>query len=79
MLGTKNTWNSEKCSLALPLQHCNSQHFDILEIGITQAAGNEMGFKHVIPERISVEDWRSSLSAVYRRPQRRFLMLKMSF
>ena len=34
MLGRKNTWNSGKCSLALPLQHCNFQ-FDISEIRVT--------------------------------------------
>ena len=32
VLGSKNTWNSGKYSLPLPLQHCNLQFSDISEI-----------------------------------------------
>ena len=49
MLGSKNTWNSGKCTLALPLQHSNFQFFDIFEIGVTERVGKEVGFKLVIP------------------------------
>ena len=59
MLGTKNTWDSGKCLLALPLQHSNFQFFDNFEIGFTERAGKEVDFKHVL--RILVEDWGSGL------------------
>ena len=59
MLGSKNTWNSGKCSVALPLQHFNLQFFDIFEIGVTEKDGKEVDFKHGTPLRILVEDWLS--------------------
>ena len=49
MLGSKNTWNSGKCSPALPLQHNNLQFSDIFEIAVIERVGKEVGFKHVIP------------------------------
>ena len=49
MLGSKNTWNSGKCSLAHPLQYSNFQFFDIFEIGIAERVGKEVDFKHVQP------------------------------
>ena len=49
MLGAKNTHNNGKCLLALPLQHCDLQFFDIFKIGVTEWVGNEVNFKHVTP------------------------------
>ena len=49
VLRSKNRWNSGKCLLALPLQHCNFQFFDIFEIGVSERVVKEVGFKHVIP------------------------------
>ena len=48
-LGSKNTWNSGKYSLALPLQDFNLQFFNIFEIGLTEQVGKEVDLKHVIP------------------------------
>ena len=45
MLGTKNRWNSGKCSLALPLQHSNFQFLDIFEIGVTERVVKDVDFK----------------------------------
>ena len=49
MLGSKNTRNSGNCSLALALQHCNFQFFNISEIRVTERVVTEVGFKPVIP------------------------------
>ena len=49
MLGRKNTSDTGKCSLALPLQHCNLQFFEILNIRVTERVGKKAGFKHDIP------------------------------
>ena len=59
MLGTKNRCNSGKYSLALPLQHCNFQFFDISEIGTAQRLVEQMGFCVVCGVRILVKDCRS--------------------
>ena len=61
MLRSKNTRNSGKRTLALPLQHSNYQFLDIFEIGVTERAGNELGFKHVSTPRILDQDWRDGL------------------
>ena len=49
ILARKSAWNSGKRSLALPLQHCDLQFFDISEIAASERVGKEVDFKHLIP------------------------------
>ena len=59
MLTCKNIYDSGKYSIALPLQHCNLQFFDIFEIGVTERVVKEVNFKHGDTLRILAENWRS--------------------
>ena len=54
MLGGKTTCSSGKCSLALPLQHCNLQFFDIFKNGVTVRAEKETDVNY-----LTQENWES--------------------
>ena len=79
MLGSKNTYNSGKCSLGLPLQfHCNLQFFDTFEIEVTERVGRKWVSSRLYPAYFS-QRLTLSFAAVCRRRRRRFLLAKISF
>ena len=79
MLGSKNTWNSGKCSLPLPPQYSNFQFFDSSEIEDTERVVKERGLQACDTLRILVEGLALWFPAVYRRQRPKFLNVKMSF
>ena len=50
IIGSKNTWNRGKCSLALSLQHCNLQFFDIFKNEVTVSAEKEVDINYLTQE-----------------------------
>ena len=61
MLRGKNTRNSGKCLLALPLQHCNLQFFDIFEMECHLKGCKGIGLQACYNPRILVQNRRSCL------------------